>query len=68
MVMIINSVVKNCDVYVRNRDIINSLKIDLAEATDEMLKKYIKAQIELWEKYDSDILSQYRGRIRSLFW
>jgi len=54
----IQSTIRQGNVYIRQSDIIKSLYSDLANATDDILKKYLRAQIELWEEYEINILKQ----------
>jgi hypothetical protein len=50
------------EVYVRYSDIIKDLYCDLANIENPDVKKYIQASIELWEKYDDDILQQAKNK------
>jgi hypothetical protein len=54
-------VIRNNEAYVRCGDIIKTLYVDLADATDDVLKKYLRAQIEVWEDYEIGILRQYNN-------
>jgi hypothetical protein len=52
------STVRNGEVYVRCGDIVKSLYIDLADTESSDIRKYIKANIEVWEEYERDVLEQ----------
>ena len=52
------STVRNGEVYVRCGDIVKSLYIDLADTESPDIRKYVKANIEVWEEYEKSILEQ----------
>ena len=58
------STVRNGEVYVRCGDIVKSLYVDLADTESSDIRKYIKANIEIWEEYEKAILEQVNNHHR----
>ena len=58
MAMRIGSKVHDRQVFVSCSDMLKSLYADLADTDNPEVRQYIKGNIELWEEYEKDILTQ----------
>ena len=63
MGILVNSIVKNGDVYVKNNDLIKSLLDDKANVPEDYpVDKYIDETIAEFLRYETEILKQYNNR------
>lgn len=61
MSIIVKSVVKQNDVYIRINDLIASLYEDLDNVDSVEVKAYIRNEIKMWKVYQENIYKQHNS-------